>query len=372
MTASVYSALAGRLKTFRGETYKLHVGDTWMEPAVGCRMQDLRVEEHPGMHRYASIKGRPDLVEAICSRFTARTGLATTPGEVLVGAGATGALASVIRAVMAPGQEVLLLAPYWPLVSGIVTSFYGTPVPVPFFGTWQTPAEAVAAVAAKTTTKTVALYLNTPSNPTGRLIPRDVLEALAGWARETGVWLLADEVYEDYVFAGEHVYTRPLAPERTFSVHSFSKAFGMAGNRCGYIVGPKAAINQVQKASTYTFYSTPTAAQIAGVRAFGPAGDTWVARARKTYAEVGTKVAARLGVPAPQGCTFVFLDIAEALATRGQSLIEFLHSCADQGLLVAPGPSFGPYPTHIRVCFTSEPPEVTLRGIEKLAAMLGR
>ena len=145
MTASVYSALAGRLKTFRGETYKLHVGDTWMEPAVSCRMQDLTVEEHPGMHRYASIKGRPELVEAICTRFTARTGLATTPDEVLVGAGATGALASVIRAIMAPGQEVLLLAPYWPLVSGIVTSFYGTPIPVPFFGTWQTPAEAVAA-----------------------------------------------------------------------------------------------------------------------------------------------------------------------------------------------------------------------------------
>lgn len=371
MTASVYSALASRLQAFTGETYKLHVGDTWMEPAVGCRMEDLHVDEYPGMHRYASIKGRPDLVTAICERYVSRTGLATSPSEVLIGAGATGALASVVRAIMAPGKEVLLLAPYWPLVSGIVTSFYGKPVPVPFFGEVATPQQAVAAVAAKANSNTVALYLNTPSNPTGKVLPRPILEALVGWARKAGVWLLADEVYEDYVYEGEHVYTRPLAPERTFSIHSFSKAYGMAGNRCGYVIGPANAIAQVQKASTYTFYSTPTAAQIAGVRALGPAGDAWVAAAKNRYAEVGREVAKRLGVAAPQGCTFVFLDIADTLKRRGQTLMAFLEGCADIGLLVAPGPSFGPYPTHIRVCFTSEPPEVTLRGVDKLRALLG-
>ncbi len=372
MDASVYSALASRLTSFDGETYKLHVGDTWMEPAVGCRMQDLRVDAYPGMHRYASIKGRADLIAAICARYADRTGLPTTPEEVLLGAGATGVLGSVVRTIMAPGQEVLILAPHWPLVSGIVTSFYGTPVRVPFFGDVQTPEQAVAAVAAKATDKTVALYLNTPSNPTGEVIARELLQALADWARKAGVWLLADEVYEDYVYEGEHIYTRTLAPERCFSLHSFSKAYGMAGNRCGYVIGPAEAIAQVLKASTYTFYSTPTAAQIAGLRAYGPAGDAWVANAKKSYAEVGNEAAKRLGVESPQGCTFLFLDIADTLKRRGQTLLEFLENCADQGLLVAPGPSFGPYPTHIRVCFTSEAPEVALRGIDKLCKLLGR
>ena len=70
------------------------------------------------------------------------------------------------------------------------------------------------------------------------MLPGDWLAALAEWCRRHDLWLISDEVYEDYVFDGEHVYTRPFAPERTFSAYSFSKAYGMAGNRCGYVVGP--------------------------------------------------------------------------------------------------------------------------------------
>jgi len=74
-------------------------------------------------------------------------------------------------------------------------------------------------VRALKTGRTVALYLNTPSNPTGRLIPRSWIEALVAWAAREDLWILADEVYEDYVYEGEHVYTRPLAPERTFAAN---------------------------------------------------------------------------------------------------------------------------------------------------------
>jgi aspartate/methionine/tyrosine aminotransferase len=85
---------------------------------------------------------------------------------------------------------------------------------------------------------------------------------------------------------------------------------------------------------------------------------------------VGEKAAARLGEPAPQGSTFLFLDVASALDERG--LPGLLDRCAERGVLVAPGPSFGPFPHHIRVCFTCAPPEVVLRGVEALAQVLGR
>ncbi len=368
MPGSVYSALAHRLATHPGEVYPFHVGDTWMEPAPGCRMEDLTVADYPGMHRYATPQGRADLLEAIVERTRSRTGVATELDDVLVAAGATGALGAVVGAIVDPGDEVLLLAPFWPLIRGIVQSFRGRPVEVPFYGAVDSAESAVEAVRERLTGRTVALYFNTPNNPSGRTIPAAWLAALAEWAAAEGLWILADEVYEDYVYRGEHAYARPLAPERTFSVHSFSKAFGMAGNRCGYVVGPAAIVSEVRKVSTHTFYSTPTASQIAALRALGGAGDAWIAEARALYREIGDAAAAKLGVDPPEGSTFLFLDVASRLDERG--LDGFLEDCVDRGLFVAPGPSFGPYPTHVRVCFTAVPPERTARGVDVLAGLL--
>lgn len=369
MQGSVYSTLAHRLEQRGGEVYPFHVGDTWMEPAEGCRMEDLSVRDHPGMHRYAPVQGLPALIEAIVARQRARTGLAVERRDVLVTAGATGALGAVAGAIVAPGDEVLVLAPYWPLIAGVVRSFHGVPVAVPYFDQ-PDPEAALAALAAGVTERTVALYLSTPNNPTGRVIPAASLERLVRWATDRGLWLLADEVYEDYQFAGEHAYTRPFAPERTFSAHSFSKAYGTAGNRCGYVVGPGEVMDHVRKVSTHTFYSTPTASQLAACRALAGPGDAWAAAARERYRALGAQAAARLGLPAPEGSTFLFFDVAAHLTEGG--LPGFLEACVERGLLLAPGPSFGPYPTHVRLCYTAAPPEVTARGVEALAPLLGR
>ncbi len=224
------------------------------------------------------------------------------------------------------------------------------------------------AVARLCSPRTTALYLSTPNNPTGRVLPQAWVEALVEWACREKLWIIADEVYEDYAFDGGHTYSRPLAPERTFSAHSFSKAFGMAGNRCGYVVGPSGMVAELCKVSTHSFYSTPTASQLAALRALDGRGDAWVDDVRPRYREMGNRAAERLGVDPPEGSTFLFLDVAPKLDSRG--LIGFLESCADRGLFLAPGPSFGPYPTHVRICFTSAPPDVIDRGVDVLADLL--
>ncbi len=369
ISGAVYSTLAHRLATFAGEAYPLHVGDTWMEPPPGCRMEDLTVAQYPGMHRYAAPQGMPALLDAVAERVRRRTGVPTGRENILVATGATGALGAVAGAILEPGDEVLLLAPHWPLISGIVRSFHGQPVEVPFFARADSPETAIEAVAAHRTGRTVALYLNTPSNPTGLVIPRPVVEALVAWAVRHDLWILADEVYEDYVYDGDHTWCRPLAPDSTFAVHSFSKAYGMAGNRCGYVVGPAAAMPQLGKVGLHSFYSTPTASQIAAVKVLSGAGDAWIEQARDQYRQTGARAAARLGLPAPGGSTFLFLDVAHRLDARG--LGGFLEDCVERGLFVAPGPSFGPYPTHVRVCFTAAPPDVVDRGVAVLAELLG-
>jgi len=312
MKSSIFSTLAHRLAQHTGPIFPLHVGDTWMEPAEGCRMEDLRVADHPGMHRYTNPHGLAPLLAALSKRVQERTGVTTTPDNLLMSAGATGGLSAAIGALIAPGEEVILLAPYWPLVAGMVRAFGGTPIPVPVFGA-ESVEHMLSSLASHLTERTAAVYFNTPNNPTGRVLPRSWVEAIVSWAKEKDLWILSDEVYEDYVYEGVHTYARALAPDRVLSAYSFSKAYGMAGNRCGYVVGPSEWLAPVRKVSAHTFYSAPTSSQLACLRALGAEGDAWVARARSLYREMGLAAAKRLGVKPPAGSTFLFLDIAEKL-----------------------------------------------------------
>jgi N-succinyldiaminopimelate aminotransferase len=348
----------------------LHVGDTWMEPFAGARMEDLRERDFPGLHRYVETRGIPALVDAIVQKVRERNRVACERADVVVTAGATSGLSCAISALADPGEEVMILAPFWPLIRGITRSLRAVPVEVPFFDRVGSAAEAIAALDAKRTPRTVALYFSNPSNPTGRVLPPDWLEAIAGWARRHDVWLLSDEVYEDYVFAGEHVSLARLAPERTISAYSFSKAYGMAGNRAGYLVGPAAVIAEAHKVSVHSAYHAPTAAQLAGLRALA-GGGAWVANARASYAKAGAEAAAILGLPAPQGGCFLFLDVADRLDARG--LQGFLEDAFAQGVVVAPGSSAGEaYGTWVRLCFTVVPPDLAVEAAHRLAALVGR
>lgn len=369
MPGAVFSPLARQLDAVAGDLVPLHVGDTWLEPFAGARMEDLRESDHPGLHRYSETQGLRAMVDAILEKVRTRNRIACERRSVLVTAGATGALGAALGMLAAPGEEVLILAPYWPLIRGIVQTFRATPVEVPFYDRVDSPEAAVEAVRERLTGRTVALYVSTPSNPTGRVLPRAWLEALADLARREDLWLLSDEVYEDYVYRGEHVSIAAAAPERTLTVFSFSKAYGMAGNRTGYLVGPPEAVAAAQKISTHTFYAAPTAGQVAGLRALRE-GAPWVARARACYREVGDEAALALGLAPPEGSTFLFLDVREHLDERG--VWGFLEDCLAEGVALAPGPSCGSdYATWVRLCYTAAPPEAVRGAVARLAARLG-
>ncbi|MCH7869020.1 MAG: pyridoxal phosphate-dependent aminotransferase [Myxococcales bacterium] len=368
MPGAVYSPFADRLKDHPGPLYSLHVGDTWMEPFEGGRMEDLRVDQYPGMHRYCDTRGIPELVDALVDKLRHKNQLPCEPDNVLVCAGATGALSSAIGALIRPGDEVLILAPFWPLIRGIVQSFGGVPVEVPFYDRVDSAESAVESVRARLSSATVALYVSTPSNPTGRVLPENWLVALAEFATAENLWLLSDEVYEDFVYRGSHFSMGRVAPERTISTYSFSKAYGMAGNRTGYLVGPREATDQARKLATHCFYHAPTAGQLAGVRAL-ESGAQWQERTRETYREVSQKAAASLNLPAPGGSTFFFLDVSSHLDDRGIS--GFLEDCFEDGVLVAPGESCGAdYASWVRLCYTAMPPDRVAEALTLLAARL--
>jgi len=368
MPGAVFSPIARRMQEVPGGVCPLHVGDTWLPPFEGARMEDLREADHPGLHRYSDTRGIPALVDAIVEKFRARNAPGCDRENVLVTAGATGALGAALGALTSPGDEVLVLAPFWPLIRGIALAFRAVPVEVPFYDRVTSASDAVAAVGERLTSRTVAVYVSTPSNPTGRVLPADQLEALADFAARQGLWLLADEVYEDYVYRGSHVSIARYAPERTLSVFSFSKSYGMAGNRVGYLVGPAGAIAQALKISTHTFYAAPTGGQIAGLRALRD-GDAWLADARQRYREVAERTAGLLGLPAPAGATYHFLDVGRRLDERG--VWGFLEDCVDRGVALAPGPSCGAgYDRFVRLCYTAAPPDAVTAAVNRVAELL--
>ena len=363
MAGGVFSRLAHRIAALRGEVYPLHVGDTWMAPADGARMEDLREADHPGMHRYTRPMGHPALVAALSERH----GVARE--RILVSAGATGGLHAAAGALLDPGDEVLILAPFWPLIPGIVRASRGVAVQVPFY---DRPGSVAELLAPHVTARTAAVYLNTPSNPAGTVLGADTLAAIADFARAHDLWIWSDEVYEDYAFTAPHVAMAPFAPERTLTARSFSKAYGMAGNRCGHVVGPPdpAVMQHLRKVSIHSSYSASTASQLAAARVL-EVGAPWLAAAKAGYAAAGAAAAARLGMPAPDGGTFLFVDVSSQLDETG--LHGFLVRCIERNLVLAPGSSCGAaYGGHVRLCFTSAPPAVVARGVDVLAELLGR
>ena len=371
MKGSLFSKLTHRIEAISGERFALHVGDTYLEPATGAQMEDIKTAEHPGLNRYASPHGHPKLLAAICRKHE------VAPARVLVTPGATGALSALGNALLAPGDEVLVLAPFWPLIRGIVTSCRGQAVEVPFYDRLTTdPENADAAVdrllRPYLSERCAAIYVNTPNNPTGRVLTPAVTAAIAGFARRHGLWLWSDSVYADYAWARPHHSVAAHAPERSFTVASFSKAYGMAGNRCGYIVGPHdpSFMTTVRKISTHSFYSVSTASQLAAAHVLVH-GTSWLDRASAAYQSAGQAAAARLGLSPPEGGTFLFIDVGDSLDDRG--LQGFLEDCIDRGLVLAPGSSCGrDYGNYVRLCFTCAPPEVVKRGVDVLAELLGR
>ena len=370
MPGAVYSPFADRMSEHRGPIYPLHVGDTWRDPFVSARSEDIRSADHPRLHAYGNTRGLPELVERVCEKLKRRNDLAHTPEEILITAGATGGLATLAGAALSPGDEILILAPFWPLIRGIAQSFRATPVEVPFYDREDTLAGAIRAVESRITSRSRVLYVSTPSNPTGRVIPGEWLEAMAALARRHDLWIFSDEVYEDYVYLGEHVSMARFAPERTVSVYSFSKSYAMAGQRVGYLAGPERIVSEARKIGTHIYYHPPIIGQRTAIAAID-GGEEWLASARSEYRASGAGVAELLGLPAPAGGTFLFMHVGDRLDDRG--LHGLLEDCFEQGVLVAPGLSCGEaYADWIRLSYTAVPPDAALEAARRLAAVVGR
>ncbi|GAA5532220.1 pyridoxal phosphate-dependent aminotransferase [Deinococcus aluminii] len=267
-----------------------------------------------GKTKYTSVNGLPELREAISAKFERENGLLYAPDAVTVTSGGKQALFNAFFALLNPGDEVLIPAPYWVSYPEMVALTGAVPVPVPTTpesGFQLDPAELEARI----TPRTRMIVLNSPGNPTGAVFPPEVLAAVAEVAQRHNLVIVTDEMYEHLVYDAEQVSIGRYAPEHTLTVNGASKAYAMTGWRIGYAGGPQgviAAMNALQSQSTSNASSVSQYAALAALTQHEETA-SFIEEARRAYRERRDRIVAGLNAlglptPTPQGAFYVMAD----------------------------------------------------------------
>ncbi|MFT3923020.1 MAG: pyridoxal phosphate-dependent aminotransferase [Myxococcales bacterium] len=372
LSSSVYTSLLALAQTHAAEIFPLNVGDTYLLPPECARSEHLHTKDLPGLHNYAAVQGEPALFDAIVDDFTSR-GLPLERRQIQVTAGATSGLDIVCRTLFEPGDEVIVLTPYWPLIRGIVRGSGASMVELPCFTELRKPGfDLAAALASVVSERTAGIYVNHPNNPTGVVLDAREIAVLADFTEAHNLWLINDAAYEQLSFEDTPpipLWTQPALRERTVTAHTFSKCFGMAGARVGFVHGPERPMAAIGGLQTFATYCAPKPMQHAMARALRSSeGASWTESARSAYAEAALRTSRVLGLPRPQSGTFAFFDTGPFLRA-GETPVTWLERCARAGIVLTPGAATGEaYASWARLCFTSVP----LNTLDRALTVLNR
>ncbi len=373
------TALANRLRAEGRDVIGLAAGEpdfVTPEPIQQAAVTALK----QGQTRYTAVSGTTELKQAVVDKFARENGLHYTPEQILVSCGAKHSCYNLCQALLDPGDQVVIPAPYWVSYPDMVRLADGEPVFIQADQTQGfkiTPAQLEAAI----TERTRLLFLNSPNNPSGTVYSPAELQALADvLLAQPQVLIASDDIYEHILFGGQHfqniVNVAPQLAERTLVINGVSKAYAMTGWRIGYAAGPAeliAAMTKIQSQST----SNPTAiAQAAAVAALN--GDQHsVAEMRTAFEQRHALMVNALNqIPgvncaAAGGTFYLFPSMHQAIeALSGVAndiqLAEFLLDRA--GVAVVPGSAFGS-PGHVRISFAASQSQLEA-GAERIRQAL--
>jgi aspartate aminotransferase len=357
------------------DPYRLDQGDVSFDSPDTVKNAMTRAIVENRTH-YVQTAGIPRLRELIAAKLRSKNGIPVGGAEdVLVTNGGNHALYLTFRALVEPGDEVLVPDPEWPATVGHVRTAQGVPVGVPLHEEigWRYDFDELEAAI---TPKTTVLYLNSPQNPTGGVLTRDDLVRLADIAMRHDLWVVSDEAYEDVVFEGEHVSIASLPGmyERTIPVFTFSKSYAMTGLRLGYVAIQDAVIrDRAQKLSFYTSSNISSVVQYGGVGALEGPQDSidafrreLLARRDLFYRGIAESAGDLFRGQPPAGAFYAFLRIdpewaaanLPAGASPSWTLVERL--IKDCRIGCVPGVDFGPHGEgYIRFCFARDRRELT-------------
>ena len=340
------------------------------EPILRAGQQALE----DGFTKYLPATGLPELRKVIADFYTTRYGVSIDPQRVIVTPGSSGALQLVLSVLIDPGEKVLMADPGYPCNRHFVSLVGGEPVTVPV-GADSDYQLSAAMVDAAWDSRTQAVMVASPSNPTGTLLNHDELKRIHGVVSGRGGTLIVDEIYQGLVYA-ENGSTALEISDDLFVINSFSKYFGMTGWRLGWMVVPEAYTRTIERLAQNIFISSSSLAQYAALVAFQPDTLSILEARRQEFKnrrdfllpalrKLGFKIAGT-----PRGAFYLYADCSAFC----DDSFDFCRDLLEQeGVAVTPGKDFGArYPErHLRFAYTTSIPSMK-EGMARLSRFLGK
>ncbi|MDT3345892.1 pyridoxal phosphate-dependent aminotransferase [Microbacterium aquilitoris] len=332
----------------------------------------------PANFRYTPAAGLPVLREAIAAKTFRDSGLEVAPSQVIVTNGGKQSVYQAFQAVVNPGDEVLLPAPYWTTYPEAIALADGVPVEV-FAGADQEYKVTVDQLEAARTDKTTVLVFVSPSNPTGAVYTPDETKAIGEWALAHGIWVVSDEIYQNLVYEGARaqsiVEAVPELAGQTILVNGVAKTYAMTGWRVGWMVGPADAIKVAGNLQSHLSSNVNNIAQRAALAALtGPQDEA--EKMRQAFDRRRGLIVAELAkisgvtVPNPLGAFYVYPDVTGLLGREWDGvrietsleLADFILERAE--VAVVPGEAFGPS-GYLRLSYALGEDQL-LEGVQRL------
>ncbi|HDI58910.1 MAG TPA: pyridoxal phosphate-dependent aminotransferase [Desulfobacteraceae bacterium] len=316
----------------------LEVGEPDFDAPACVKAAMCRALEDGHTH-YTHSLGVPALREAICADYHRRYGVRAQPENVIVFPGTSPAMMALFAALLESGDETIIPDPHYACYPNFIKFVDGVPVTVPIYEAdgFQYRPEAIAA---RITPRTKAIFINSPSNPTGNLLSAERMAAIA----ELGPYVISDEIYHGLVYEGEARSILEFT-DKAFVLNGFSKLYAMTGFRLGYLIAPPAFVRAIRKIAQNFFISTNTAVQYAGLAALtDPSVAAETARMREVYNQRRLFMIKRLqemglGITVPPtGAFYVFANARHISADSYKLAFDILEK-AHVG--VTPGIDFG-------------------------------
>jgi aspartate aminotransferase len=329
-----------------------------------------------GDTHYVAANGTPALRNAIAAKLKSDNGLTYDPNEIIVTPGGKQALFEAAMALVEPGVDVMILEPAWVSYGPMVEMAGGNVIHVGLKpdDNWRVTSELLEA---HVTPNTRLIMVNSPCNPTGRVLDDDEFEAIVSLALRHDLIVLTDEMYEKIVYDGrvhKSIAALPEMWERTLTFNGLSKAYAMTGWRIGYVAGPKSFIDEIAKVHTHSVTQATSFAQAGGVAALtGPQEfiskmvSAWDRR-RKNFSS-GLSAVKGITCPPAEGAFYAFADIRSS----GLDSMTFADRALQEAhVAVVPGVAFGEAGEgHIRLSFATSDENLD-KAVQRLGDCFGR
>jgi len=366
-------AKAGQLEAAGREIVHFEIGQPDYETFSNVSLAGIKAISE-GKTRYTHPSGVPSLREAIAADIGRRRGIEISPEEVIISPGGKPNLFFPTLALVEPGDEVIYPNPGFPTYEAMIGVAGGVPVAVPLLeeNDFSFDLDAFDKLINR---RTRLIILNSPSNPTGGVIPRPDLEHIAAKAQKFDCWVMSDEIYARIAYDGLEVFSIASLPgmkERTIIVDGFSKTYSMTGWRLGFGIMPKELAERVSLLLTHSLGSTAHFTQFAGMEAItGPqdmvAGMVSEYQRRRDVIVDGINAIPGFTCRRPQGAFYVFPNIK----ATGRTSDELANLILEQaGVALLPGSSFGEYGEgYLRLSYATSIPTIE-KGLARIRSVL--